>query len=151
MKKQIFSDEKKNYQARAEKFFQNSPVHYNCAQSVLMAFAKDCGISEEKACQLGRHFGSGMKMGECCGAITGGLMVIGMLDGGEEEYRRFMKDMRDEHDNLVNCSDLLRSNSKANQCDRIVSGFTDRNILHSLWMSCMKNRKHLCLNTRSSG
>ncbi len=121
MKNQNLLSEKKNYQKRAAELFSHSSVHYNCAQSVLMAFAEDCGISEEKACQLGRNFGSGMKMGGCCGAISGGLMVIGMMDGGEEEYRRFMKDMRSGHDNLVNCSDLLRSGNRANQCDRLVS------------------------------
>ncbi len=117
MNRQNLLSDRKNYQKRADELF----LSHNCAQSVLMAFAEDCGISEEKACQLGRHFGSGMKMGGCCGAITGGLMVIGMLDGGEEEYSRFMKEMRGKHDNLVNCPDLLGSRNPASQCGRLVS------------------------------
>ncbi len=121
MSKRNLSAEKKTCRTRAEKLFGDPFVHYNCAQSVLIPFAEDCGISEEQARALGTHFGSGMKMGGCCGAITGALMVIGLLGGGEEEYRRFMKEMRSKHENLVNCSDLLRSNSRATQCDRLVT------------------------------
>ncbi len=118
MNRENFSESKKDYQRRAAQLFQNSRVHYNCAQSVLVSFARDLGISEEQGYRLGQHFGSGMKMGGCCGAITGGLMVIGMLGGGDKEYRSFMKDMRAEHDNLVDCPDLLRSSTS---CDRLVS------------------------------
>ncbi len=97
---------------RAETLRCGSGEYYNCAQSVLITFAWECGISEKKAAQLGILFGSGMKMGGCCGAITGGLMAIGMMGGGEKEYRSFMSAMRGQHDNLVNCSDLLRRNAQ---------------------------------------
>ncbi len=118
MNRQSLSADRETYLTQAEELFTNSRVHYNCAQSVLIPFAKDCGISEEKGYQLGMHFGSGMKMGGCCGAITGGLMVIGMLGGGDKEYQKFMKNMRTQHDGLVNCADLLRDSAVS--CSRLV-------------------------------
>ncbi len=113
------------YVQRAERLRTDPSVHYNCAQAVLVAYAPECGISQEKAMQLGAHFGGGMKMASVCGAITGALMVIGMLGGGDGEYRAFMNAMRANHEGMVNCADLLKKNagtgrSKAEHCDGMV-------------------------------
>jgi len=53
----------------------------HCSQSVLAAFSEECGITEEQALKLGSCFGSGMRKGEVCGAVTGALMVLGLLYG----------------------------------------------------------------------
>ena len=54
---------------------------YHCSQSVLAAFADECGLTETQALKLGGCFGSGMRKGEVCGACTGALMVLGALYG----------------------------------------------------------------------
>ena len=54
---------------------------FHCSQSVIAAFAEECGLTEEKALKLGACFGSGMRKGEVCGACTGALMVLGALYG----------------------------------------------------------------------
>ena len=54
---------------------------FHCSQSVLAAFAPECGLTEEQALKLGACFGSGMRKGEVCGACTGALMVLGALYG----------------------------------------------------------------------
>ncbi len=54
---------------------------YHCSQSVIAAFAEDCGLTEKQALKLGACFGSGMRKGEVCGACTGALMVLGSLYG----------------------------------------------------------------------
>lgn len=53
----------------------------HCSQSVLASFADECGITEEQAIKLGSCFGTGMRKGEVCGAVTGALMVLGLLYG----------------------------------------------------------------------
>ena len=53
----------------------------HCSQAVLAAFAEECGITEEEAIKLGSCFGGGMRKGEVCGAVTGALMVLGLLYG----------------------------------------------------------------------
>src|SRR5574340_429068 len=58
---------------------------FNCAQSVLTAFAAEYGLSEETALRLSTGFGSGMgRLCEVCGALTGAFMVVGLKYGRAE-------------------------------------------------------------------
>lgn len=50
----------------------------NCAQSVLLSFAGELNLEEKTALRIAGGFGSGMTMGETCGAVTGAYMVLGM-------------------------------------------------------------------------
>jgi C_GCAxxG_C_C family probable redox protein len=55
---------------------------YNCAQSVLISFADDLKFSKELALKMSAGFGGGMgKQQETCGAVTGAIMVLGLLKG----------------------------------------------------------------------
>jgi len=57
---------------------------YNCAQSVLLSFADDLKFSKELAQKMAAGFGGGMgKQQETCGAVTGAIMVLGLLKGEE--------------------------------------------------------------------
>lgn len=85
----------------------DTAVHYNCCQSVLVPFAAQCGLDEETALRLGAHFGSGMRMGATCGAVTGGLMVLGLAGAGEEKAKQFRSAFREGHGDL-NCASLLQ-------------------------------------------
>lgn len=113
------------YVKRAEQFRNDPSVHYNCAQAVLVAYAAECGISEGKAFQMGEHFGGGMRMAATCGAITGGLMVLGMLGGTEDQRRAFIAAMQDNHEKMTDCADLLKKNTqqggtRKEHCDSMV-------------------------------
>lgn len=50
----------------------------NCTQAILSSWGARHGLDGETAMKLGGAFGSGMNMGETCGAVTGALMVIGL-------------------------------------------------------------------------
>ncbi|MDD2550794.1 MAG: C-GCAxxG-C-C family protein, partial [Bacteroidales bacterium] len=55
---------------------------FNCSQAVLAAFSEECGISRETALKIACPFGGGIGgYGRTCGALTGGLMVIGLKYG----------------------------------------------------------------------
>ena len=55
---------------------------YNCAQAVIMAFADVIGMDEKLCARLSSSFGGGMgRMREVCGAVSGMLMVAGLLYG----------------------------------------------------------------------
>lgn len=57
---------------------------YNCAQSVVLSFADDLKYSKELAQKMAAGFGGGMgKTQETCGAVTGAVMVLGLLKGEE--------------------------------------------------------------------
>lgn len=62
----------------AELFLQG----YNCAQAVAVAFSDVTGIDKALSSRLACSFGGGMgRMREVCGAVSGMLMVAGVLYG----------------------------------------------------------------------
>lgn len=71
-------------------------VHYNCCQSVLVPFADLCGLDKETAFKLGANFGSGMRHGSTCGAVTGALMVLGLAGKGADEATALMRRFREK-------------------------------------------------------
>ena len=97
--------------------------HYNCAQAVVIPFAEARGLTHEQAYDFAANFGAGMKMGGTCGAITGGLMALGLYgvnDGAT--IKKYYDHFRDAHDGMLNCVDLLRTSAqrgevKKNHCD----------------------------------
>ncbi len=55
---------------------------YNCAQSVAVAFCDVTGLDVDFAARMASSFGGGMgRMREVCGAVSGMLMVAGLLYG----------------------------------------------------------------------
>lgn len=114
------------YLDRAYALRADTSRHYNCAQSVLVPFAEAAGLDEETACRLAANFGAGMKRASVCGAVTGGLMALGLFgveDGAAvgEYYRR----LRERHGGLFDCADLLRAEqerggAKKPHCDGMV-------------------------------
>ena len=56
---------------------------YNCCQSVLAAFTDRFDIPADAALRLGAGFGSGAGTGELCGAITGAVMALDLIVGGD--------------------------------------------------------------------
>ncbi|MCR5786038.1 MAG: C-GCAxxG-C-C family protein [Eubacterium sp.] len=101
-------------------------VHYNCAQSVLLSFADDLGMSEKDLIGIGSNFGGGMKCGGTCGAIAAGLMVLGALGvESPQEVGKFRRTIADNHEGCTDCKDLLRINAqkggdREEHCDRMI-------------------------------
>ena len=114
------------YMEKAHKVREESDIHYNCAQGVLAAFAEELGIDEDTAFRVGANFGSGMRIGGTCGAVTGALMVLGLagVDNGPE-MQALIRRVRGNHEGVVDCKDLLRLNMetdvpKHEHCDNMV-------------------------------
>ena len=101
------------FNKRAEELRNITDVHYNCAQAVLMPFADKIGIDEEKLFKITSNFGSGMKRGATCGAISAGLMVLGLF--GIEDAATigaYYNRLKDNHEGKLDCVDLLRINKE---------------------------------------
>ena len=65
----------------------------NCAQAVVVAFCDVTGLEPSFAAKLASSFGGGMgRMREVCGAVSGMLMVAGLLygydDPGEHDAKK---------------------------------------------------------------
>lgn len=79
--------------SKATEFFNQG---YNCAESIIK------GINEEKGLNIpvsvATPFGGGMAVGGTCGAITGGMIVLGAIKGREtsdesNEARKFAREI----------------------------------------------------------
>lgn len=73
---------------RAERARQCFLAGHNCPQSVVNAFddvLEDNGIDLATAVRLASPFGGGMgRMREVCGAVSGMLMILGLLEGYDD-------------------------------------------------------------------
>ena len=64
---------------KALEYFRNS---FNCSQSVFTVFGTGRGLSEDTCLKVSCAFGGGMgRMQHTCGAVTGAMMVLGLLFG----------------------------------------------------------------------
>ena len=111
------------YLERARELRAITEPHYNCGQSVVIPFAQDAGLTDEQAMGICANFGGGLKRGSACGAITGGLVVLGLfgIDNPSEYYQA----LRESHDGMLDCADLLKRNKemggeKKPHCDALV-------------------------------
>jgi C_GCAxxG_C_C family probable redox protein len=92
---------------------------YNCSQSVLYSYSDKAGITGQLALKAACGFGAGMgRKQEVCGAVTGGIMVLGLMHGrGENEDRQklettyaLVRELIDRFNAMhktVNCKELL--------------------------------------------
>lgn len=80
--------------------------HYNCGQSVVLPFARELGLTEAQAMGICANFGGGLKRGAACGAIVGGLVVLGLF--GIDDPGEYYQALRARHDNMLECAELLR-------------------------------------------
>jgi C_GCAxxG_C_C family probable redox protein len=92
---------------------------YNCSQSVLFSFTDKLDLDKDTALKISNGFGGGMgRQQEVCGAVSGAIMVLGLLygrgenDGPEEQETTYSKvreliDCFKEEFGSVNCKELL--------------------------------------------
>jgi len=122
---------------------------YNCAQSVLYAFSDALQIDKNLALKLACGFGVGMgRKQEVCGAISGGILAIGLKHGRgegqdrtptEETYRKvreLMSRFESAH-GTCHCRALLGGcdlNTPAGQ-----QSFKDNGLLHKICAPCVKS------------
>ena len=94
---------------------------YNCAQAVAVAFCDVTGMEPAQAARMAAPFGGGMgRMREVCGAVSGMLMVAGVLYGYDdpkattakrelyEQVQAMAGEFRAEMGSII-CRDLLKN------------------------------------------
>lgn len=114
------------YLETAKELRKDTDRHYNCAQSVLIPFSEELGLDKEMAYKVAGGFGGGMRTGSVCGAITGGIMALGLMGlDTPQNIQKIFENVKSNHDGYTDCKDLLRRNSekgleKSNHCDNMV-------------------------------
>ena len=94
---------------------------YNCAQAVAVAFSDLTGLSKDLSARMASPFGGGMgRMREVCGAVSGMLMVAGILYGYDDpkattakrelyaQVQTMAGQFREEMGSII-CRDLLKN------------------------------------------
>ena len=82
-------------------------------QSVVSVFAGDAGYDEAAATKAATYFRGGMQMGSVCGAVTGSLLALGLAGVDDPQAANdLIRKVRENHDGLLNCKDLLRVNAE---------------------------------------
>lgn len=92
---------------------------FSCSQAIFSAFAETEGIDLDTALRIASSFGAGMaRMGNTCGALTGGMMVLGLkfgrivaddADAKEKNYRLVLEFVEKFNERFESCTcrDLL--------------------------------------------
>lgn len=107
----------------------DTQVHYNCAQSVVVPFAQDMGLTRELAYDLALNFGGGMGCGAACGALIGALAALGGLGQPQEKRLELIRTFRAAN-GAIDCAVLLkaaheRGEERKPHCDGLVRQCVD--------------------------
>lgn len=122
---------------------------YNCAQSVFFSFCDDLHVDKDIALKMVTGLGAGMgRKEEVCGAVTGGIIVIGAKYGrGEREdrtateltYRKtraLMDKFAEKHGTFI-CRNLLHG------CDLTTEKgqqyFRDNDLMTKICVPCVQS------------
>ena len=99
---------------RSQELREDPNVHYNCAQAVFLPFAERKGLTAEQALAITQNFGGGMRAGLTCGAITGGLMALGLYGAGDSrDAAELIRRISDRHEGRTQCRELLAAEVKS--------------------------------------
>jgi len=86
---------------RAAKYFE---AGFNCAESVLMSFAESIGVRTDLIPKIATPLGGGIgRRGSVCGALTGGVMAIGLKVGRSE-----LKDTKSREESYEKALELFK-------------------------------------------
>ena len=121
---------------------------FNCAQSVLWTFAADLGLEPDAALKIACGFGAGMgRREEVCGAVTGGIMALGLKFGrGEAQDRsatelayaktqELMRQFEARHGSCI-CRRLLNGCDLNTEAGR--ASFKEQDLLHKTCEPCVR-------------
>lgn len=119
----------------------------NCAQSVMLSFADDFGYSKELALKISAGFGGGMGRSQgTCGAVTGAMMVLGIMEGEKasdnaelkkEAYSSVQKLTRKFADEFktVSCRDLTGCDFNTEEGNE---KFKNEGVMEKICAPCVK-------------
>ena len=121
---------------------------YNCAQAVLYAYGPDLGLDTETALKVATGFGGGMgRRGEVCGAVTGGILALGLKYGRGGQQDRSVADVA-----YQKTQDLMAAFERAHgscTCRTLLGGcdlqtpqgqqhFKEQDLLHKTCVRCVQ-------------
>ena len=122
---------------------------YNCAQAVAMAYSDLMGLDRETVAKLSSSFGGGFgRLREVCGAVSGMVMVAGMLygyssnedDAAKMGHYKLVQELagqfREENGSII-CREILKNPpSDPVPTPRTAQFYKDRPCTHMVVTAC---------------
>ncbi len=93
----------------------------NCAQSVLAACGKYTGLERETALKVSAGFGGGVRSGEICGAISGAVMVIGLIEPDKRKVAAMTRDCVESFRRQFGCVRCAELKQNRVDCDALIA------------------------------
>lgn len=94
---------------------------YNCAQSTLFGYAEKLNIDKNMALKIANGFGGGMgRKQEVCGAVSGAILVLGLMYGRGENESKEKQDLA--YLKVRNLIDAFRKEFGTINCKELLSG-----------------------------
>lgn len=122
---------------------------YNCAQSVLSVFCLELGLDNDQALKIACGFGAGMgRKEEFCGAVSAGIMVIGLRFGrGERDDRQATEltytKVRELMDRFSQRHGTYRCRKLLDDCELMTDEgqktYLDRDYFNTICKPCVKS------------
>lgn len=125
----------------AEELFKSG---FHCSQAVLAVFSEEFGLSREMALKIACPFGGGLGgYGRTCGALTGGMLVVGLKYGSSSATDTAAKlKSREKTRALIEAFERTHTTSICNELvgfDRSrMSGAELQNKRQHFYMTCPK-------------
>ncbi len=92
---------------------------FNCAQSVLAAWAEEFGLDEKTALKLAGGLGGGIgRQGGICGALTGAILVLGLRYGTADAKDKAAK--YDLYRKAADLSDAFKAQAGSIYCRELL-------------------------------
>lgn len=99
----------------------------NCAQSVLLAFSDVTGLDRDTSMRLASSFGGGMgRMREVCGAVSGALMVLGLVHGYDADAPTAKEDKAAHYAHVQEFAARFRDKQESIVCREILARRAER-------------------------
>ena len=121
---------------------------FNCAQSVVYAFAEDVKIDKNILLSLSTGFGAGFgRKQKVCGAVSGAVMILGAKYGRKDnepkdktektysEVQQFIDEFVKEK-GTINCSELLQGCNLSTEEGQQL--FKDKNLRRDVCNKCVE-------------
>ena len=98
------------------------PQGNNCAQCVLKSCKEFTGLDDETAFAIANGFGGGLRSGEICGSISGGVMAIGLAAAkkGITAIAPVAKAYVNEFSEKYGCVRCVELKGKGISCDELI-------------------------------
>lgn len=122
---------------------------YNCAQSVLFAFANNGIIDKDTALKIATGFGGGIaREGQVCGAFTAGVMLLGLIHGqgiNDNEDKKestytlvqdFINEFKNKNKSIL-CKEILNGCDIKTEAGR--EKFKEKNYHSEICEKCVEN------------